>query len=61
MLEPEYHGDHLRNKGILVFRNYGLDIKERLLNAGFEHVEIRRILDEKKGITPIKQVVIAKK
>jgi len=50
LLEPEYHGDHLRNKGILAFRNYGLDIKKRLLDAGFSKVIIHMIENKRKGI-----------
>jgi SAM-dependent methyltransferase len=37
LLEPEYHSDRIRGKGtILVFRNYGRDILDRLSSAGFE-------------------------
>ena len=36
LLEPAYHNDPLRaDVGILVFRDYGRDIVERLLAAGF--------------------------
>ena len=35
-LPAEYHGDRFRgNRGVLCFRNYGMDILERLLSAGF--------------------------
>jgi hypothetical protein len=40
VLPPEYHGDHLRSKGILAFRNYGLDIVQRLESSGFKSVYI---------------------
>ena len=33
--EPVYHLDPLRNEGILAFRDYGRDILDRLLAAGF--------------------------
>ncbi len=49
MLEPEFHGDHLTN-GILAFRNYGLDISDRLKLAGFKQVEIITVEDASKGI-----------
>ena len=38
---PEYHDDHIRGAGnVLCFRNYGLDIVERLSEAGFKNTEI---------------------
>ena len=41
LLPPEYHGDRLRgSSAVLSFRDYALDIKERLLRAGFVRVEI---------------------
>lgn len=37
----EYHDDHIRGAGnVLCFRNYGLDIVERLSEAGFKNTEI---------------------
>jgi len=37
---PEYHGDHLRSQHrVLAFRDYGLDICERIVSAGFVKVE----------------------
>lgn len=39
---PEYHIDPARGgQAILAFRNYGLDIVDRLREAGFEQAEIR--------------------
>lgn len=36
LLEPEYHGDVIRGHGrVLAFRNYGLDIVDRLQESGF--------------------------
>ena len=36
LLEPEYHGDVIRGHGrVLCFRNYGLDIVDRLRESGF--------------------------
>lgn len=36
LLEPEYHGDVIRGHGrVLAFRNYGLDIVDRLQEGGF--------------------------
>jgi SAM-dependent methyltransferase len=36
LLEPEYHGDVIRGQGkVLCFRNYGLDILDRLRESGF--------------------------
>jgi len=39
--EPEYHDDNIRGVGsVLCYRNYGLDIVDRLSDAGFEETEI---------------------
>lgn len=37
---PEYHGDPLSGTPILVFRNYGKDVCQRLLAAGFRCAKI---------------------
>jgi len=38
---PHYHGDKIRGQNsVLVFRDYGHDITERLLNAGFRQVQL---------------------
>lgn len=42
ILPPEYHGDYLR-KGILAFRNYGLDIYDSLKKVGFQDVKIYNV------------------
>tara|TARA_B110000444_G_C18814644_1_gene584471 strand:+ start:340 stop:1137 length:798 start_codon:yes stop_codon:yes gene_type:complete len=40
--EPEYHIDPIReHEPILAFRTYGVDIFERLTEAGFERAEVR--------------------
>jgi SAM-dependent methyltransferase len=61
MLEPEYHGDHMRSKGILAFRNYGLDIKQKLEKVGFRNVELHLIEDASKAIIPAKRVIACQK
>lgn len=39
---PEYHSDPIRDHGpILVFRDYGYDVLQRLLKAGFKRAELR--------------------
>jgi len=40
VMEPAYHIDPLRGAGILAFRDYGLDIVERLRAAGFAEASI---------------------
>lgn len=40
LLEPAYHIDPLRGEGILAFRDYGLDIVERLRAAGFAQASV---------------------
>ncbi|MDJ0715930.1 MAG: class I SAM-dependent methyltransferase [Prochloraceae cyanobacterium] len=59
-LEPEYHGDRIRGQGrVLAFRNYGLDIVERLSDCGFLP-EIRSI-NFKHNLIDNQKVIIAKK
>lgn len=42
LLPAEYHGDRIRGQGrVLVYRDYGHDIVERLLAAGFASAAIR--------------------
>jgi len=40
LMEPAYHIDPLRGEGILAFRDYGLDIVERLRAAGFAEASV---------------------
>jgi len=40
LMEPAYHIDPLRGEGILAFRDYGLDIVERLRAAGFGEASV---------------------
>lgn len=43
ILNPEYHSDPIReHESILVFRDYGYDILERLVAAGFKTAEIHK-------------------
>jgi SAM-dependent methyltransferase len=59
-LEPEYHGDRIRGqRGVLAFRNYGLDITERLESCGF-HAEIR-LVNSGRNVIEDQKVIIAKK
>ena len=59
-LEPEYHGDQIRGQGrVLAFRNYGLDITERLESCGF-HAEIR-LVNSTRNVIEDQKVIIAKK
>jgi SAM-dependent methyltransferase len=60
LLNPTFGGDHLRTNGILDFRNYGLDIVDRLRHAGFKRTEIREVSDFLRSI-PCKHVLIAQK
>lgn len=45
VLPPEYHGDYLR-KGILAYRNYGMDIYETLKVSGFAEVKIYNVFTQ---------------
>jgi hypothetical protein len=41
LMPPEYHGDRLRGSGgVLVYRDYGVDIVDRLIAAGFATANI---------------------
>lgn len=41
LLPPEYHGDHLRgSSAVLSFRDYALDLEEKLILAGFISADI---------------------
>jgi len=41
LLPPTFHDDHIRGRGaVLVFRDYGRDIVNRLIAAGFQSVHI---------------------
>lgn len=43
LLPPEYHGDRIRGKDrVLAFRNYGLDVTDRLRASGFRQAGIDR-------------------
>ncbi len=57
ILEPEYHGDHLRNKGILSFRTYGIDILDKLKEVGFSDAKIVNVFSEKYSIKPMMHVI----
>lgn len=61
VLPPEYHGDRIRGKNdVLAFRNYGLDIVDKLKDAGFSDVIIKRPFSNKYKIIQ-KQVIYAAK
>ena len=55
--EPEYHGDRLRGRrAVLAFRTYGLDILDRLGDAGFDAC-VKRLDDPRHAIVQAKVVV----
>jgi len=61
LLEPTYHDDSIRGAGkVLVFRDYGMDIRERLTNAGFRDVEIVNVPDSG-GFGFNREVIVARK
>lgn len=61
VLEPEYHDDSIRGVGkVLVFRDYGRDIVDKLLSVGFSRVEIDEQLDCA-GFGFKKEVIVAHK
>jgi SAM-dependent methyltransferase len=47
LLPPEYHGDHIRGQGgVLAYRNYGLDILDRVRAAGFSDASVVKPLQQ---------------
>jgi SAM-dependent methyltransferase len=57
LCEPEYHGDRLRGRrAVLAFRTYGLDILDRLRDAGFE-AWVERVNEPRHAIRDGKVVV----
>lgn len=61
LLEPEYHDDSIRGAGkVLVYRDYGLDIVDKLLSAGFSSVDIVEEMDSA-GFGYKKKVIVARK
>jgi SAM-dependent methyltransferase len=58
---PKYHIDPIReNQPILAFRTYGMDILERLIEAGFERAEVRMPMHELPWSDP-RPIVVAYK
>ena len=61
LLEPTYHDDSIRGAGkVLVFRDYGMDIQNRLEDVGFKDVEIINVPDSG-GFGFNREVVVAYK
>ena len=61
LLDPEYHDDSIRGVGkVLVFRDYGHDIVDKLLNVGFSDVDIIEESDSA-GFGYRKDVIVARK
>jgi SAM-dependent methyltransferase len=60
LLPATFHGDRLRGDGrVLVFRDYGPDIRDRVLSAGFRRVTIRDPIADYFGYS--RKVVVATK
>ena len=60
LLPPTYHGDRLTGtQSVLVFRDYGLDIVERILDAGFSSVKLTN--GEQRWFGFSRRVVVAQK
>jgi len=61
LLPPAYHDDSIRGAGkVLVFRDYGQDIKDRLEHAGFKNVKIINVPDSG-GFGFYREVIVAYK
>lgn len=61
LMEPEYHDDSIRGVGkVLVFHDYGQDIVDRLLCAGFSSVDII-VEKDSAGFGYEKSVIVARK
>lgn len=61
LVEPAYHDDVLRGKGrVLVYRDYGRDVTQRLAEAGFEDAHIESVPDAA-GFGSVARVVVGRK
>jgi SAM-dependent methyltransferase len=61
LLPPTYHDDQIRGTGgVLVYRDYGRDITQRLAQAGFTEAEIIEVPDPA-GLGACAPVVVAQK
>jgi len=59
-LEPEYHGDKIRGRNqVLAFRNYGLDLVEKLQAVGFK-AEIK-VINSSAHLISEQKVIVATK
>jgi SAM-dependent methyltransferase len=59
--EPVYHDDFIRGSGrVLVYRDYGLDVTERLRSAGFAEASVESVSDPA-GFGCMASVVVARK
>jgi SAM-dependent methyltransferase len=61
LLPPEYHGDHLRGFKVLVYRDYGTDILQRLAEAGFTAATLHRFPTDASWFGFSRQAVSARK
>lgn len=50
LTEPEYHGDPMSDKGVLVFEIPGWDIIDRALKAGFSDAFMKFVVSQKHGV-----------
>lgn len=58
---PTYHDDFIRGAGrVLVYRDYGLDIVDRLGDAGFADARVEHVADPA-GFGAVARVVVARK
>lgn len=61
LMKPEYHDDSIRGVAeVLVYRDYGRDVVEKLLSVGFSKVEIIEESDSA-GFGYRKDVIVARK
>lgn len=59
--KPEYHDDSIRGVGkVLVYRDYGFDIQQRLEDVGFKDVEVINVADSG-GFGFTREVIVAYK
>jgi hypothetical protein len=59
--EPVYHDDFIRGSGrVLVYRDYGLDVTDRLRSAGFAEASVESVADPA-GFGCVARVVVARK
>ena len=61
ILEPQFHGNPVSDDGSLVFTDFGWDVLDTLVNAGFKSAHVELHACKERAILPVQEVFICKK